>query len=503
MVKSPREINLPAKFQEWREGQTEIIEDAMRFQERFIAQVVPTGGGKTVCYMAVAKMRGGRTLILTSTIGLQDQLKREFGDLVTVQKGQSRYPCRVSPYTVMYGPCKWGYRCEYKEGGCPYYDQIRVSQTSQIVVTNYDFWFANEPERLGRFDLLVCDEAHDVISKMLESTAVRFRRAETSKYIKWPTEGDDLRVWAEVLNQTVKDKIKDTADINTVDAHNLLELSQKLDNLHKVRGDNCVAEIEKDSVNFDMIWPQRMAEPMLFRSIPKVLLVSATITKKTLDILGVDGILIEYPSYFPVSNRLVYYIPTTRVDHKMTNYQMQAWLSRIDQIIERNLDQKGIIHTVSYARADRIKNSSKFRDFMTVHNSKGTQRKVQEFIESDAPAILVSPSVTTGWDFPYDSARWQIIGKVPFPDSRSKVMQERIKKDKDYLSYLTAQVLVQTCGRGVRAKDDWCLNFVIDDHFCWFSRNHRSFFPKWFRDAIRTSLTIPRKEEVNNTRLGQ
>lgn len=495
MIKKPKEIGLPSKFQEWRRGQEEIIEDALRNQDRFVAQVVPTGGGKTVCYMAVARIRNARTLILTSTKGLQDQLEEEFGDIITVQKGQSSYKCRLAPYTVQYGPCKWGRPCEYKAGGCPYYDQIARSQASKIVVTNYAFWFANEPDRLGKFDLLICDEAHDVISHLLDSTAVSFRRAETRAFIKWPKEGTNLDDWAKVLAGVVKDRIQDAKEDGNMDTE-LINLGLKLERFYKVRGDNWVSELQDDRVSFDPIWPQKMAEPSLFRGIPKVLLVSATLTQKTLDILGITGKLIEYPSYFPVSNRLLYYIPTTRVDRRINNMGMQAWLSRIDQIISTYLSQKGIIHTVSFDRAERVRNSSAFRDFMIVHNSHDTQRKVTEFRESSPPAILVSPSVTTGWDFPYECARWQIVGKLPFPDSRSKVMKAREEIDKDYLSYLTAQTLVQTCGRGVRAEDDWCVNFVIDDHFKWFLRKYKDFMPKWFHDTIRQSITIPKVKEV-------
>jgi hypothetical protein len=41
--------------------------------------------------------------------------------------------------------------------------------------------------------------------------------------------------------------------------------------------------------------------------------------------------------------------------------------------------------------------------------------KVATFKRRKAPAFLVSPSMTTGWDFPYDQCRWQIIAKVPIP----------------------------------------------------------------------------------------
>ena len=37
--------------------------------------------------------------------------------------------------------------------------------------------------------------------------------------------------------------------------------------------------------------------------------------------------------------------------------------------------------------------------------------------------VLVSPSVSTGYDFPGRECEWQFICKVPFPDGRAKIQQ--------------------------------------------------------------------------------
>jgi Rad3-related DNA helicase len=171
---------------------------------------------------------------------------------------------------------------------------------------------------------------------------------------------------------------------------------------------------------------------------------------------------------------------------------MRLWVNKIDQIIDRRLDRKGIIHTVSYARVDLIKQWSRHRDIMMTHQTATTRDVVADFKRARAPAVLVSPSMATGWDFPYDECNYQIIGKVPFPDSRDKVLQARTKIDPVYSYYITMQSLVQASGRGMRAEDDICETIVVDDHISWFiGKWGATLAPAWFRQAYKISRTIP------------
>jgi Rad3-related DNA helicase len=178
--------------------------------------------------------------------------------------------------------------------------------------------------------------------------------------------------------------------------------------------------------------------------------------------------------------------------NKDTNEEgYRTWLQRIDQIIGPRLNRKGIIHTVSYKRAQLVLENSEYRTNMMSHNSKNTKNVVEAFKKSDPPAILVSPSMDTGWDYPNDEVRWMIVGKLPWPDTRPVVMKARKDKDPEYMSYLTMQALVQMSGRAMRHEKDWAEVIVIDDSLGWFLKQHGEFAPKWFREAIRWVSTIP------------
>ena len=107
------------------------------------------------------------------------------------------------------------------------------------------------------------------------------------------------------------------------------------------------------------------------------------------------------------------------------------------------------------------------------------------------PKILLSPSVTTGYDFPYDDCRYQILGKLPYPDTRDPLTKARAKGDKEYTAYVTMQALMQSCGRSVRSADDFAENFIIDDNILWFMSSFGHFATQWFRQAFKSSRLIP------------
>jgi hypothetical protein len=361
---------------------------------------------------------------------------------------------------------------------------------------------SNPPDILGEFDYLVGDEAHGIVDHLLGHQSIHLYKKECEKVAAWPRRrGGNLgfyKVWATVLKDHINRemaRIKEAGNIESPQAMELLSLSIKLSRLDKVRDNNWVAEHLGDTIHFDPIWPEPSSvEKDLFRGIGKVLLTSATINRKVLEILQLDPrdyTFTEYGSFFPAGRRPIVYVPTVRMDHRLSNAGMGAWIATINNITRPRLHRKGLIHTVSYDRSNILFNTGEFKDFMIRHDRRSTRDAVKRFKEKDPPAILISPSMTMGWDFPYDECRWQVLGKVPFPDSRSQIAQARNKVDPEYDHFNTMQSIVQSCGRGMRAKDDYVETFIIDDHWDWFSRKYKKFIPMWFRQSMKMSRTIP------------
>lgn len=510
----PTAFGLPEKFNSWRWGQEDAVLHLQDSNKRIVVQLQPTGSGKSICYVVGATL-SKRAVILTSTKGLQEQLRKDFLDTISIVMGKNAYQCRFYnyQYNCEYGPCNYGKYCHVKKE-CEYYSAISRAKEAKIVATNYAFWITNKPDTLGEFDLLICDEAHDTLTQVCNSLAVEITQDNIHKChlseLYWPKEDEEenLWIWVSHVYATLKINLEDMRSESGIDDclkdkdfKTRHKLKLKLDRLTEINRSLWVSEHNKKSITFDPIWPGKLVQGYLFRDVKKILLTSATVTKKILELLGVNNNDLdfkEYESRFPLNKRPVIWIPTCRVDFRMTDYDMNLWLARIDQIIRPRLDRKGIIHTVSYNRCQRILNTSEFAEYMITHKSGGRDSAVKEFKSAPPPAILVSPSVTTGYDFPYDECRYQIIGKLPFMDQRRKVDKKRKEVDSMFGMNLAAQNLIQMIGRGMRAKDDSCETFIVDDHAAWFlfGKKYRELFTKDFLKACSKLQVLPQPIEL-------
>jgi Rad3-related DNA helicase len=142
--------------------------------------------------------------------------------------------------------------------------------------------------------------------------------------------------------------------------------------------------------------------------------------------------------------------------------------------------------------------------FITHSNRLGEhETAVKNFRRAAAPKVLISPSVGTGYDFPFEDCEYQIISKVPYPDTRNPLVKARCSTDPDYAPYIAMQQLVQASGRGVRDIEDTCESFILDDNIAWFMPKFAHFAPEWFRRAYRRSSLIPKpapKLKVRSTK---
>lgn len=550
---TPAELGLPSKFVAFRQGQFDVALAAASADKRFVLLSSPTGSGKSLIYLAAARLTDARTLILTSTKGLQAQLLADFGPIgLTDIRGQNNYRCLaatadgelseyaarpgLAPIMCDEGPCHFGVQCPLKRdamgngGGCAYEDAVLAARDANLVVTNYAYWLTTgrfaDPDLLGKFDLLVLDEAHAAPDELADFCAVRLDREEISSLLGLTLPPLDEGVdawsgWAGTALAECRMRYSSTRqELGAVGSDRrktgrllkrLTDLGRKLKelaNAHDWRRTeptdpnvwipgmqtDWIAEQTQTGALFSPVWAHAYAESYLFRGVPKVVLVSAVLQRSVARYLGIDEDAFDYREFkstFDPDRRPLIYVPTTTVDRRMTDGQVRVWLNRIDAIIGARLDRKGIIHTRSYERARIIESRSKYRGIMVTHTTRTTRSAVEQFKRAAAPCVLVSPSVEEGFDFAYDLCAYQILAKVPFVDMRSAIMQARVKSDRSYANYLTALSLIQQVGRGMRAEDDACENLIIDDHIIWFWRAAKKLFPAWFRAAWRTSAGLP------------
>lgn len=540
-------IGLPNRFPDWYPGQEDLfdaLQDWYRARQRFIGVSVPTGSGKSLSAMLLARLSGAkRVIILTSTKGLQNQLIADFGSMAKLVIGQNNFECALNPaLRADEGSCHEGIPCPYRAAeayGCPYVDQLREATKSRIVIANYSYFLAqcNFSTGIGEFDLMVCDEAHDIFKQLeghmetsisnldLEPHGVSFpnlphydpviksRRGKKKKEadaedperqeILMPDYWAIWQSWAEsagiVLSERIADLEAEVAEYkrNKVDPPiALLRLLRAVrsssSRIDRIAGadDDWIVERTNHGYRFTPRWVAQYGN-RLFQDIPKIMLMSAILSHKTADSIGVpsppsERSWYEMGSHFPPENTPIVHIPTVRLNYRADDFAVSLWQSRIDHIIQRRMDRKGILFAVSYARGNLVMQRSRFKNIMMTHSTRDVTYVVNQFKSMKPPALLVSPSVTTGFDF--KGLDYIIIGKLPYPDTSGPVMQARHADDPEWTSFLAMDTLIQSSGRGTRSPEDKCEVLIIDDSFVWYWNRYSKFAPKWFRDRVKGTI---------------
>lgn len=534
----PCDFGAPPKFTEWRPEQLDAMMHLTDTDKRFICFNMPTGSGKSLAAAMSSHLTGARTVILTATKSLQKAYHDEALAHKSI-KGQNNYEClavrpfgplrqhvdgRAKMVMVDKAPCHVGVYCWMKFGGCLYYDEVKAAREADIVVTNYSYWlalgrairFGRSEEQLGNFNRIVLDEAHSAPDEVCNALRIELSRDKMSELLglTTPSAHGSVETWKRWAEHAVfrwgdeMDRMKaelnsewvDTVLIN--DWRNMQTLGQSLEQIADIHGEWKITNAEKtNDITFRPVWPTEHTEELLFRSIPSAMFLSATVVPKTLDQLGTTSdtrTYVEYDSSFPVARRpVIIYSFAPRVDRNLSEEDEQRWIDLIDRTIESRavLGHKGIIHCVSYARMERIKVLSKFRRLFITHgNGNGeVADAVIRFKNAPPGSVLLSPSVTEGEDFPGDQCRYVYIPKLPFGDTRDPVQARREEIDPGYGLFQMVITLMQSAGRGMRAKDDWCETIIGDGHAEWAlpKAKEKGFMAKYFTDAWKWAYEIP------------
>lgn len=505
----PVYFGLPGKFTHYRQFQDTAILRGHLSPARFVAQSAPVGFGKSLNAILQTILRGERAVVLTATKGLQDQYYREFHQMGMVdQRGRDNYPFvedHTGKLTCESGPCMGGIFCKYKQRGCPYDAAVAAFNASQLAVTNYAWWLAvaGNPN-IKSPAMLVLDEAHDAPAQLENALAFDLTDTDIRKYLSQPPEDqhpEDTFVnapwstWARVEATRLGGLVDAMAQNGTARTQpsQFRAIKRLAQGLGKLATASPSTLWVWERLDYDHAWrfaplhPAQFAEGALFRGVPRVLLTSGTITPKTLTQLGLEPRNTDYqdyPSPFDPRRAPVVLLPTgIRNTRDISDEELGSLITTIDNIIAGRLDRKGIIHSVSYARQEWVLRNSRYAPIMFANRRKrrgggngvghaldveSAAAVVQRFKQAPPPAVLVSPSVTTGWDFPGPECEYQIIPKLPFPDMSSRIMRARTKVDPEAATHACAVELQQMCGRGMRGERDRCETLILDASGRWF-----------------------------------
>lgn len=511
-IPTPQEIGLPEKFTGWRSNQEEAIETLLENKKRVGSLCAGTGFGKSAVLVSIPLINKEPTCIVTNSRGLQDQYLRDFKSIGMVDiRGKSNYQCDMrEDYS-----CEEGHaaRCPYKGTvGCPASQAEMRAAASPLVVTNYAKWTSSRKYGTGmaHFRQVIFDEGHDAYDALASAMQVVLNHREIEEVLNlrfltgtdagefpnWKPWAATARAAAEAEMVVALARITGVSDPKASWVRHythMRNLTRRLATLSTANAREWVVDEVPQGFQFDPIRPGKYSEAALLLKVPKVIIASATLRPKSMFMIGIgkdNFVFKEFGSTFDPKRCPIYYKPTMRVDKNHPDLRM-LWVL-LDQIAAKRTDRNGIVHTISFARRDEVTSNSRFSANMIINQKGEAPSEIIEQYKSTYPgAILVTPSVGTGYDFPMRECEWQFVCKIPFPDGRSKIIKARQDDDKEYGAYSAMQKLVQMFGRPMRGEEDQAENFIGDENLEWFLPRYGHLAPKSFHGFFKEVSVVP------------
>ena len=224
----------------------------------------------------------------------------------------------------------------------------------------------------------------------------------------------------------------------------------------------------------------------------KFLHMSATILNKEdyCRNLGISSNEVEYIStdaIFPKENRLINYLPIGSMTYNNKSETLPKMALKIEELLEKHKNVKGIIHTVNYNIAELLINKLKHSDNgkrLLMPRGNNRQKILDLFYNSEEPLVLISPSLAEGLDLKDDLSRFCIVCKVPYASLADPWVKARADKNSKWYTINTAQTLIQMTGRSIRSETDYCNTYILDSNFLSFAKKAIDILPNWWKDAV-------------------
>ena len=517
------------------------IQDAFNSGYKFVVCCAPTGSGKSFISKTLSNLSkqpteefteliesytafkqshlGGYThedecqehppfgaTALTITKTLQDQYKELFND-IQVLKGKSNYQCSIdNNYSVELAPCLFikGLKEDcWSKNKCPYYNARNNALTTTFSTFNYNMFFSL-PNHVKRREYLVCDEASELEDQLVKQFSCNVRYDFLKKFdVKIPPFDNrsysSVFKWVSNLTLRVADKVEELKETLADKKKPLYRDSHKteflsLRNLHSRlevlinNWNECeyVYETSIEGINFTPLKVNNLAK-YLFNYGEKIVLMSATIIdhKNFCNALGIkDYKYIEVGSSFDPKHAPIYVNTKVKLSFSNLKQNLPKIKNQIIEICNFHNNEKGLIHTHTNTITSYLKQQIKEDRFLYREPGVNNEELLLQHHTSDLPTVIVSPSMGLGVDLKDDLARFQIIIKAPYLPMKDKRVERLMKIDKDWYINKMLSALIQSCGRGVRSKNDFCTTYILDGSIIEQVISNRSKLPKYFLERF-------------------
>ncbi len=502
----------------------EEIQEKINSGAKVILLSAPTGIGKSLIAASVAGYFGS-SFVVTASKHLQDQYTKDMPwfkpnkgmpnfachkmmekhgiDLTETDFAvQNKWTCDMGPCTVTVEENKERVKktCKYKPklddvakgkikpDDCLYYLQKYQSLISSHSIWNYASYFQMmkyQKEKYSEYlnkKVAIFDEAHRIEDQIIQFVGIDIYERNLNE-CKIDAENydlqdiDDVMKLSDGLSESYARQISELEESNAFAQNPDYEVVQTLENKYKKYAE-ARAEIYSNKQNFILNKPY-YDEGGKFRSL----------SVKPLDISKVE-IVDTQVSPFPIENRKVEFTDVKRLSYSSTRDDELQVIKKIDEIMTKYGDKKGLVLTSSKSRCFEIlenlseENRKRIRICHSFNADGKTQDQiVQEHAES-TNGVLLSSSLWEGVDLKEDLSRFQIIAKAPYPmlsETRTKIKMEK------YPLWYKAQAimkLLQGFGRSIRDYGDWADTYVLDSAAHELLLMNRKMVPHAYHDII-------------------
>ena len=514
---------------------------------KFFLLNLPVGVGKSHLALMIADWykknvnKMSRVDIITNSKILQNQYANTY-ESISDLKGKENYECETYACSCAQGS-EFNRLNKTSCESCPYSFARESYQSGGISLTNfylYILYAIYNPKLMESRDarVLIVDEAHSFDDVMSDFITIKITETSLKKY-KFASEYDLIKRLKAV--KSISDYVEflkhyNTEIINTMDSmsngmssvprnatedkrdlkiskllktkNNDVKMMQLVTDLkqqqskidvflteYKANPNNWVLEtsynekLRQRELSLEPIWAYDYLDKYVFSHYDMVFLMSGTILDKNLfcQLNGLDvskAVYYSISSPFPLRNRMIYYMPLGKMSYKSKEETFKRYIPYIKKLLDKYKNKKGIIHTNSFELANWIKDSIK-DPRLIFHDSSNKDEMLRLHIESKESTVIVSPSMDTGVSFDDDSARFQIIAKVPYPSLASQKNKMRQSNNPDWYSWKTVSGFIQMTGRAVRSDMDYADTIVLDGGFGDVMKHSSHFLPDWIQNAIK------------------
>jgi len=419
----------------------------------------PTGIGKSAIAMTVQKWFKS-TYLLTPTLGLTQQYRRDYGSILREVKGRANFPCWVREGNAAGAPC-WpkGRVCPHtkREDPCPYYEQKFLAADHRLVLSNpaYLFRVIQGSLDFGQREFAIFDEAHQLEPFLLDLLDIHITMADWV-LINGETHNFPLHYhpadWVDPLKKLHEGAIQGVeladamGDENARDRYRALASKTAiLVDLMRTPNEVVIENTADRNGQVLRVRPTRVsrfAGERLDEISKQRILMSATI-------LDVDTFLTNLglqdqrnlfvnvtDSPFPKENFNIHYAPCGPMSYGKRDKSIPKQVRAISAIMDRFPHKRGVILPHSHAiRRTIIEGliAEGHESRIVTHgpDPRGREVALKKFFDSpDDDLVLISTYVGEGFDFKGKLAEWLVICKIPFlPMKGDPVIEQRMQED--------------------------------------------------------------------------